>query len=230
MSNSPKAILIVDDNENILTVIGQMLELEGYHVITATDGKEALKIIQNNDLSLVLLDLILPDMDGIIVCQNIRRFSQIPIIMLTGRSEKDEIAASLYAGADDYITKPFSHSELIARVAAIIRRTSNVGIRSDQSTFQYQDLRINYSWQVVILEDKKIDLTDTEYKILVCLARHVDEIVAPNVLIKEIWGEYNSQSLDALRVNIFRLRGKLNNRDGQTKYIETVPGQGYSFK
>jgi two-component system, OmpR family, response regulator VicR len=230
MVNNKHRILVVDDDQDLLTMMREILELEGYQVITAVSGKEAIDVFRDNGPSLVLLDLFLPDMDGLVVCQNIRRFSQTPIIMLTGRNGKDEIAAGLYAGADDYITKPFSHGEFFARVAAALRRASNNKERLDQSVFQYQDIKINYRWQIVTIKDKKIDLTETEYKILVCLAKHMDEIVDPRVLAMDIWNEDTSQTRNNVRVNIFRLRNKLDGHPGHEEYIKTIPGKGYSFR
>jgi two-component system, OmpR family, KDP operon response regulator KdpE len=229
MSNSKHSILLVDDDRKLLTKTSEILEMEGYQVLSAVNGKEASKIFDQKNPSLVLLELDLPDMDGLGVCRNICSFSKTPVIMLSGRAKKDDIAAGLYAGADDYITKPFAYGELLARVATVLRRATNRIEKSEEPVFQYKDLKISFQWQVVTIQDKKIDLTETEYKILLYLANHIGETVAPGSLAANIWSENTIHAIDAVRVNISRLRNKLNGRPGHHEYISTIYGQGYSF-
>jgi DNA-binding response OmpR family regulator len=221
-------ILVVDDNTHFLGFMQDMLESENYEVITAGDGQTALQSFKNNLPSLVLLDIMLPDMDGNTVCRQLRSFSQVPIIMISGKHSKNDKIEGLDNGADDYITKPFFPDELAARIRARIRRLPQVDDQPLKS-FQCQDLNIDFGKQRVTVADELIDLTSIEYRILTYLALNLDKTISPDELLMEIWGEKNRENEHSLRVNISRLRHKLNDTGPVFRYIITIPGEGYSI-
>lgn len=223
-------ILAVDDNDSVLSFIKEVLELEGYEVLTALNGTAALQTFAESQPALVLLDIRLPDIDGYTICKRIRKSSRVPIIMVTGKDLDEEEIIGLEVGADDYIKKPFSTLVLLSRVKAALRRLSFPENHSPELSFDCQDLRIDYIRQIVTLGQEKLDLTATEYKILVSLAVQSGRIVSSEELAREIWGEETNQVINALRVNINRLRGKMKDNTGQSRYIETIPGQGYFLK
>jgi two-component system KDP operon response regulator KdpE len=222
-------ILIVEDDVSLLQMMQSMLELEGYDIVTAPNGGTAIDLFDNFNPAMVLLDIGLPDMDGITVCKCIRRFSKVPIIMVTGNSEVKQKVEGLYAGADDYVTKPFSYSELIARINVVLRRSGFIESSVQRPNFKFQDLSIDFNKQIVMIGEERIDLTSTEYRILAYLAQNNGNIVVPGDLLKEIWGDEYIESLHLLQVNISRLRQKLNDNAHKFRYIETRPGQGYSL-
>jgi len=227
MAAEKTEILIVEDDISILPMMQQMLELEGYEVLTAVNGETALKVFDNCKPSLILLDIGLPDINGISVCKKIREFSGVPIIMVTGKSEIEDKVVGLQAGADDYITKPFSYDELIARVSAVLRRTAFPEKHPTRPVFQCRQLKIDFNRQVVTVDEQRVDLTITEYRILVVLAEHAGAIVSSHALLKEVWGSDYGHALHLLQVNVSRLRQKINDNDPDHKYIESKPGHGY---
>lgn len=222
-------ILVVEDDTLLLQMMQSMLELEGYEILTATAGSGAIDVFDKLSPAMVLLDIGLPDMDGVTVCKCIRRFSKVPIIMVTGFSDLKQKLEGLYAGADDYITKPFSYSELIARVDAVLRRSGYIESPVQRPNFIFQDLSIDFGRQTVLVAGERIDLSNTEYRILAYLAQHNGKIVVAGDLLKEVWGDEYSDSVHLLQVNISRLRQKLNDNARNFRYIETRPGQGYSL-
>jgi DNA-binding response OmpR family regulator len=225
-----KLILIVEDDTSLLVMMQNMLELEGYEILAAQNGGTAISCFEKYDPALVLLDVGLPDIDGLTVCRCIRRFSRVPIIMVTGNSETRQKVDGLYSGADDYITKPFSYSELIARISVVLKRSENFNHYNPPPNFKYQDLVIDFNKQVVTIRDERVDLSSTEYRILAYLAQHDGKIVVPGELLKEIWGDEYANSVHLLQVNISRLRQKLHDNIRNCNYIVTRPGQGYSIK
>jgi two-component system, OmpR family, KDP operon response regulator KdpE len=156
MSYTKHQILFVNDELELLTLIPPLLEAEGYSVLKTSSGKDALDLFWQNDISLILLDMILPDMEGLVFLKNLRIDSQVPIIALSARDSHEDLASVLYTGADDYITKPFSYTELLARIASVLRRVSSSYLQAEKNTFQYQDLKINFQWQVVFIKGIKI--------------------------------------------------------------------------
>jgi len=180
--------MVVDDDIRILRMMRRMLELEGYRVITSPDGQTALEIMEHDPPDLLLLDIMLPGMEGHTVCRRIREFSQIPIIMVTAKGADEEKVKGLDAGADDYVTKPFSASELTARVRAVLRRAS-LSDEPTEPTFRYQDLEIDFFRRRVTLDGEDINLTGTEYKVLSYLTRNADRVVTPNQILNRVWGE-----------------------------------------
>jgi len=225
-------ILAADDDPQLLRLITRNLQLEGYDVLAASDGQQALELIENNSPDLVLLDVMMPRMDGFTVCYRVREFSSVPIIIITARGQDQDKVRGLDLGADDYLTKPFSVDELLARVRAVIRRSEftarefTQGLRATTAT---GDLVIDYSQHMVVLKGHEIALTPTEYRIIAYLAQNVGRVVTQDLLLEHVWGpEYLGES-HMLQVNINRLRRKLEVDATQPRYILTKVGVGYSL-
>ncbi len=229
MPSRKVSALIIDDDVRMLRMMQRTLELEGYHVRTASDGEAALAIFDEENPDLVLLDIIMPGMDGYAVCQNIREFSQVPIIMVTAKDNSEEKVEGLDTGADDYVTKPFSASELTARVRAVLRRTKLWDERPEPS-FHSGDLVIDFARRRVTLGSQEVNLTATEYRILSFLARNVDRIVTPDQILERVWDREYIGETHLLRVNIARLRHKLRDNPKNPRYIITRSGIGYMMR
>jgi two-component system KDP operon response regulator KdpE len=222
-------VLVVEDDSSLSQMIQSMLELEGYQVKTVASGREAISSFEKTIPEVVLLDIGLPDMNGIEVCKTIRRFSNVPILMVTGNAETQQKVEGLNSGADDYITKPFSYSELIARISVALRHSKNSQPGSSVPFFKCGDLVIDFNKQSVSINNQIVDLSNTEYRILAFLAQQNGRIVGPTELLKEIWGDDQAESIHLLQVNISRLRQKLNDNAYEGRYIGTRSGQGYSL-
>ena len=225
-------ILAADDDPQLLRLITRNLQLEGYDVLAASDGQQALELIENNSPDLVLLDVMMPRMDGFTVCYRVREFSSVPIIIITARGQDQDKVRGLDLGADDYLTKPFSVDELLARVRAVIRRSQftareySQGLRATTAT---GSLVIDYSQHFVMLKGHEIALTPTEYRIIAYLAQNVGRVITQDLLLEHVWGpEYLGES-HMLQVNINRLRHKLEFDATQPRYILTKVGVGYSL-
>ena len=225
-------ILTADDDPQLLRLMTRNLEFEGYEVISASDGQQALTQIESQPLDLVLLDVMMPKMDGFTVCQRVREFSSVPIIIVTARGQDQDKVRGLDLGADDYLTKPFSVEELLARVRAVLRRSqisTREGAQGLQATTVTGDLTIDYAQHLVTLAGKEITLTPTEYAIIAYLAQNMGRIVTQDLLLEHVWGsEYLGES-HMLQVNINRLRRKIEADPSQPRYILTKVGVGYSL-
>jgi len=227
MPSRKVSVLVVDDDVRILRMLRRILELEGYHVLTASNGEDALGVFFDEKIpDLVLLDIIMPDMDGYTVCQHIREFSQVPIIMVTAKGNDEEKVQGLDAGADDYITKPFSAKELVARFKAVLRRSKLWDERPEPALYCH-DLVVDFARHKVILGDREVNLTATEYRLLTYLARNASRVVTPNQVLEAVWGEEYLGESHLLQVNMARLRHKLNDEAKNPRYILTRPGIGY---
>jgi DNA-binding response OmpR family regulator len=225
-------ILAADDDPQLLRLMTRNLQLEGYDVLGASDGELALELIESNPPDLVLLDVMMPKMDGFTVCYRVREFSSVPIIIVTARGQDQDKVRGLDLGADDYLTKPFSVDELLARVRAVLRRSQFTarenaqGLRASTAT---GDLTIDYSQHLVILAGREVPLTPNEYRMLAYLAQNVGHVVTQDLLLEHVWGsEYLGES-HMLQVNINRLRRKLEVDPTQPHYILTKVGIGYSL-
>ena len=225
-------ILAADDDPQLLRLMTRNLQLEGYDVLGASDGELALELIESNPPDLVLLDVMMPKMDGFTVCYRVREFSSVPIIIVTARGQDQDKVRGLDLGADDYLTKPFSVDELLARVRAVLRRSQFTarenaqGLRASTAT---GDLTIDYSQHLVILAGREIALTPTEYRILAYLAQNVGRVVTQDLLLEHVWGSDYLGESHMLQVNINRLRRKLEVDPTQPRYILTKVGIGYSL-
>lgn len=220
------SILVVDDDARMLRMVQQILELEKYRVLTAVNGESALALFDEETPSLVLLDIMMPGMDGFTVCRRIREFSQVPIIMVSAKHNDTEKVEGLDAGADDYITKPFSAPELAARVRAALRRTTTQSNVTGPS-FRSGELVIEFTRRRVTVGKAEINLTAVEYKLLSYLAQNSGRVVTPDQIMEAVWGEEYIGENHVLHVNISRLRQKLGDTGKYPKYILTRPGIGY---
>jgi DNA-binding response OmpR family regulator len=225
-------IVAADDDPQLLRLVTRNLQLEGYDVLGASDGQQALALIESNPPDLVLLDVMMPKMDGFTVCSRVREFSSVPIIIVTARGQDQDKVRGLDLGADDYLTKPFSVDELLARVRAVLRRsqfTAREHAQGLRATTTTGELTVDYSQHVVTLAGREIALTPTEYRILAYLAQNVGRVVTQDLLLEHVWGsEYLGES-HMLQVNVNRLRRKLEVDPTQPRYVLTKVGIGYSL-
>jgi DNA-binding response OmpR family regulator len=226
MPKKKSLILVVDDDIRMLRMMKRMLELEDFEVLSANCGEAALKAFEKDNPALVLLDIMMPDMDGYTVCRRIREFSQVPIIMVTARGDDKEKVEGLNIGADDYVTKPFSASELAARVRAVLRRISGQESRQE-SIFRYKDMVIDFASRRVLVNNQELKLTSTEYKMLSYMSLNAGRVVTPDQLLNKVWGEEYVGAAHLLQVNVARLRKKLGDNAKNPDYIQTRPGIGY---
>ncbi|HZU02913.1 MAG TPA: response regulator transcription factor [Ktedonobacteraceae bacterium] len=230
MSAKKTTIVTADDDPQLLRLVARNLEFEGYEVLRASDGEQALEQIERVQPHLVLLDVMMPRMDGFTVCQKVREFSTVPIIIVTARGQDQDKVKGLDLGADDYLTKPFSVDELLARVRAVLRRsqfTSNEQAQGMQKLATIGDLTIDYTQHLVTMQAKEITLSPTEYRLLSYLAQNAGRIVTQDLLLEQVWGaEYMGES-HMLQVNINRLRRKIEDDPAHPRYLKTKVGIGY---
>ncbi len=226
VEHSVPRILIVDDEPRYLRLLEANLRLEGYEVITARDGVEALEAFSMQSVDLILLDILLPRLDGFSVCQRIRQFSGVPIIMLTARGEERDRVRGLDVGADDYLVKPFSVMELLARVRAVLRRAQTRPGRYE-SIFVHGNLKVDYARAEVYRDHQPVYLSATEYRLLLQFTHNVGRILSAEDLLTSVWGpEYRSDK-EILWVTIARLRQKIEDDPHDPRHIATRPGLGY---
>ncbi|MBI2980300.1 MAG: response regulator transcription factor [Chloroflexi bacterium] len=223
-------VLVVDDELSIIKFLRANLEGKGYEVLAATNGIEALQTFETELPDLVLLDIMMPKMDGFEVCRRLREWSQTPIIMLSARGDESDKVKCLDLGADDYITKPFGASELIARVKAVMRRTERAATTPTQPLFISGDLSINFIQRRVTVAGKEVKLTPTEYTLLQELVLNAGKVLTHTHLLNKVWGPEYREEREYLHVFVRRLRAKLEPNPTNPIYIVTVPGVGYQFK
>lgn len=224
-------VLVIEDDPGIVEVVSLCFQLRwsGTSLISATTGAKGIDFVETESPDVVILDIGLPDMDGYQVLHDIRRFSDVPVIMLTVRSEDIHIAKGLELGADDYITKPFSHIELIARVQAVLRRTQGLSVTNEEQPFTSGKLSVNFASNEVTLDGKPVKLTSTERKLLHYLIRNEGRILSHESLLAKVWGENYIDARDLLRVHIQHLRQKLGDKTDSPSIIVTEHGMGYKF-
>lgn len=220
-------ILVVDDENRYLRLLQINLATEGYEVITASNGMEAIDILTTKPVDLVLLDIVMPKMDGIATCERIRQFSNIPVIMLTGRNSEEDKVRFLNIGADDYITKPFSATEVLARVRAVLRRSINNRDETNKNIFNNSYLKIDYARAEVWCHGNPVALTATEYKLLIQFSRNIGKVISADDLLINTWGPHYKDDKEILWVSIARLRQKLEINPRQPELIITRSGLGY---
>ncbi len=221
-------ILVVEDDERIRTAVRLALEKEGWEVFEAASGEEALEIFQNQICDIVLIDIMLPGIDGFEVCRAVRRISDLPIVMVTARDDTHDVVAGLEAGADDYLTKPFAPKELSARIRALLRR---VRIPTpDLSTLEFGDLKILPDQGQIIVSGKTIHLTRTEFQLLVELASIPGRVFSREELLERVWGKDYFGDGRLVDVHVRRLRKKIEPEDAKPRYVITVRGFGYKLK
>lgn len=231
MTGSAKGskILVIDDDPDIAQLLTIILKTHGFSIYHAFDGREGLKNVYELHPDLVILDIMMPELNGWEVCTRIRELSDVPILMLTARSAESDLLRGFVLGADDYLKKPFSKAELEARVRALLRRKKNHNGSSGICHYADQVLHINLETQSVELDGKTLDLSVTEYSLLACLVRNIGRTVTHSQLLREVWGcEYGNMST-TLTLYIHYLRKKLENSKHNHQYIHTQWGRGYCF-
>ncbi len=223
-------VLVVDDEKLIVKGIRFSLEQDGMEVDCAYDGEEALELARQNQYDMVLLDVMLPKMTGFEVCQQIREFSNVPIVMLTAKGEDMDKILGLEYGADDYITKPFNILEVKARIKAIMRRTNRKSAKKEESkTVERGDMRLECEGRRVYIKDKEINLTAKEFELLELLIKNPGKVYGRENLLKLVWGSDYPGDVRTVDVHIRRLREKIEEVPGEPAYVRTKWGVGYYF-
>lgn len=220
-------ILVVDDEPRVVRLVSQVLEAVGYQVIAAASGEPAIEMVALEQPDLVLLDILLPrGPDGYEVCRRIREFSEVPVIMLTAKAQESDVVRGFDVGTDDYLTKPFSAKELVARVKAVLRRTQRPE-EAVTATLTCGELEINFARHTVKVRGEKVSLTRTEYALLRQLALNANRVMLHQDLLTTVWGPEYRDDIDYLRAYIRYLRQKLEENPHEPRYILTTPGVGY---
>jgi DNA-binding response OmpR family regulator len=224
-----QTVLVVDDETMVSEVVGKYLRREGFDVVTAEDGETALAAAQKHKPDLVVLDLMLPKLDGLEVCRRLRARSQVPVIMLTARGEELDRIIGLELGADDYLAKPFSPRELVARVKAVLRRAA-AGARADTDLLEFGDLSIDAAGRTVRLAGQPVELTAKEFDLLYFLAKSAGRAFTRAELLDKVWDYEYFGDAGTVTVHIRRLRGKIETDPARPAHIKTVWSIGYKFE
>ena len=219
-------ILLVDDERSILDLVTAYLKPEGYQVFTAVDGPSALKAARAFKPDLIVLDVMLPGMDGVEVLSQLRRESAVYVILLTAKAEETDKIVGLSVGADDYLTKPFSPRELVARIKAALRRLRSGQALPDQAVLAFPHVRIDTGSRKVSVDDRQVELTSIEFELLRALAEHAGRVLSREQLLERVWGYDYYGEIRVVDVHIGHIRRKL----GDDRFITTVRGAGYRFE
>ena len=222
-------ILVVDDEPQITRVLKTTLASHGYSIRTAGDGDEAVQLMKEWLPDLVITDLRMPNMDGLALCRHVRAKSEVPIIVLSVRGEERAKVQALDAGADDYVTKPFSVNELLARVRAALRRAAAAKKPQSEQVIEIGDFRIDLGAHSVHVRNREVKLTPKEFDLLVYLARHPGKVITHRTLLAAVWGATSTEQPEYLRVFVGHLRKKLEPDEKTPRYIVTEPWVGYRF-
>ncbi len=226
-TNKPR-VLVVDDEPKLVHLVREVLAAAGYETLTASNGENAIEMIAVEQPDLVLLDILLPrDMDGYAVARRVREFSDVPIIMLTAKSQEEDLLRGFDSGADDYLTKPFNAKELLARVRAVLSRARHGGGTRQEAEIVCGTLVIDTARRRVLMAEREIKLTPTEYNLLYQLARHRDQVMLHEQLLVAVWGNEYRDDLEYLRAYIRYLRQKIEPDPAHPKFIVTSQGAGY---
>jgi DNA-binding response OmpR family regulator len=220
-------ILVVDDEPHVLRLVRANLESSGYRVLTAADGDEGLREVENALPDLVILDIMMPRMDGYAVCKRIREISTVPVIMLTARSAQVDLVHGFEVGADDYLTKPFDVTELLMRVQAVLRRSKWPEEVMTRQGFKAGPIELDFAQHRVTVDGDAVKLTPTEYRLLVYLATNANRVIVHRELLRAVWGPEYGEETEYLRVYMRYLRQKLEPNPANPIYLLTQPGAGY---
>ncbi len=229
MKKGKVRVLVADDEPRYAWGTKVNLESRGYEVFTAQDGQSALDLVISENPDLVVLDIKMPGLSGWEVCERIREFSTVPIIMLTALAEDVDKVKGLGLGADDYVTKPFSAAELLARIQAVLRRVELSERRDSPPIVEVGDLLIDFARQQVFVHDQEVGLTSIEYHLLCELVKNPDRVLVPDHLLEKVWGIGYEGETNLLRQAIYRLRQKIERDPQNPQYIQTKRGSGYIF-
>jgi DNA-binding response OmpR family regulator len=223
-------VLIVDDEPMVAEVLERYLRRDDFDVATAADGEKALELARQWGPDLIVLDLMLPKLDGLEVCRILRRESKVPIVMLTARGEETDRIVGLELGADDYVVKPFSSRELVARIKAVLRRTAASATPSQADALRYPDLAINPRTRTVEVRGKPVDATAKEFDLLYFLASRPGQVFTRQQLMNDVWDYTYAGDASTVTVHIRRLREKVEQDPARPRYLKTVWGVGYKFE
>ena len=230
MKQDVKKILVVDDEIKIIEVVKSFLEKKGYSVITAENGKQAIDIFERETISLVILDLMLPDITGEEICMSLRQRSRVPVIMLTAKAEEESMLKGLEIGADDYMKKPFSLKELSARIDTILRRASNDLVPLyNKNSFNEGDLEVDFESHIIKKKGSEVSLTPNEYKILAVLIKYPNKVFTREELIMTAFGDEFEGYDRVVDTHIKNLRQKIESDSRNPVYVLTIRGVGYKF-
>src|SRR5689334_20626449 len=227
MNDAGQRVLVVDDENAIRRYLHTALTAQGFAVYEASNGQQTLNAVVEHRPDVIILDLGLPDFDGIEVTRRLREWSTTPIIILSVREEENDKIAALDAGADDYLTKPFGTGELMARMRVVMRRLAG---KLDEPVFQVEDLKMDLARRVVTVNENPVSLTPTEYEILRLLLQNAGKVMTHRQLLRQVWGTAYESEMHMLRVNISNLRRKLEADPARPHYLITEPGVGYRIR
>ncbi len=230
MTEPVPTILIIEDELPIRRFIKATLENQGFKLVEAATAKEGLALAGSHHPEAILLDLGLPDVDGLEVIARLREWTPVPIIVLSARGKEKDKVAALDAGADDYLTKPFGVGELLARIRVSLRHASQTGREMEEPVFEIGALRVDVEKRQVFLGQREVHLTPIDYKLLSMLVRHAGNVVTQRQLLLEIWGQVGEEQTHYLRIYIHQLRQKLEDDPVRPKYLRTEAGVGYRLK
>jgi two-component system KDP operon response regulator KdpE len=223
-------VLLIEDEPQMRRFLRAALENEAYRLVEAPTAREGLAQVAGQNPDIILLDLGLPDGDGIDLTRRIREWARTPIVVISARGQEGDKVAALDAGADDYLTKPFGVGELLARMRVALRHAARAAGQPDDPVFTAGDLRVDLEHRQVFVDEREVHLTPTEYKLLVTLVRHAGKVLTHRQLMKEVWGANTVTQAPALRVHMTQLRHKLERDPAQPRHLLTEPGVGYRLK
>lgn len=220
-------ILLIEDEPQIRRFLRASLTSQGYRLVEATSGAEGLAEVASRQPDVVILDLGLPDLDGLEVIRRVRAWSAVPIIVLSARGQEPDKVAALDAGADDYVSKPFGVGELLARIRVALRHAAGAAQEDPDTAFTVGDLRVYLLRRQVFVGDREVHLTPTEYRLLTALVRHAGQVVTHQQLLREVWGPHHTEQAHYVRVYMAHLRHKLETDPTRPRYLLSEPGVGY---
>ena len=223
-------VLLIEDEPQMRRFLRAALENEAYHLVEAATVREGLAQAAGRNPDIILLDLGLPDGDGIDLTRRIREWGSAPIVVISARGQERDKVAALDAGADDYLTKPFGVGELLARMRVALRHAARAAGQPDEPVFTDGDLRVDLERRQVFVNEREVHLTPTEYKLLITLVRHAGKVLTHRQLLKEVWGANTVTQTPALRVHMTQLRHKLERDPAQPRHLLTEPGVGYRLR
>jgi len=220
-------VVVIEDEPQIRKFLRATLEGQGYRLFEATTGADGVIEVGSRQPDVVIIDLGLPDMDGLDVIRRVREWTDVPIIVLSARGQERDKVTALDAGADDYVSKPFGAGELLARIRVALRHTAGASHESDEAVFKVRDLRVDLLRRQIFMSEKEIHLTPIEYKLLTTLVRHAGKVVTHQQLLREVWGPSHTEQAHYARVYMAHLRHKLETEPARPRYLLTEPGVGY---